>query len=319
MKTNSGKFVLRISPKLHSILRKRSEKEGISLNTLCSDILSSASDKSSFISSPNSEFISKLFFDKLLETWKNKLCGIILFGSVARQEQTDSSDIDLLLVLKNEVDLTRELYREWDNFYKDYKQSISPQFVKLPKNIDEASGLWYEVAIQGIVLWQSDKHIFYILQDLREAITQGKMTRHFSHGHSRSLIEDYLFRSQNRLAAVDVLFERKSWADVVRESQKIVDLALKALLKHCNIEVPRIHDVSEILRTNIQHLPTELKKNVEKMSEISRDLRRDRELSFYGSEDLTPSQFYKESDAKKAKENASWIVQIILASIGSIK
>ncbi len=42
---------------------------------------------------------------------------------------------------------------------------------------------------------------------------------------------------------------------------------------------------------------------VERLDElvrISRALRRDRELAFYGSEDLTPSEFYTEADAAAA-------------------
>ena len=132
---------------------------------------------------------------------------------------------------------------------------------------------------------------------------------------NRSLIEDYLLRSQHRLAAVELLYERKSWADVVREAQEVVELALKALLKHFNIEVPRIHDVSQILKDNESLFSPALKKHITRLSEISRDMRRDRELSFYGSEDLTPSEFYKESDAKKAKEDATWLVQIVLATV----
>ena len=132
---------------------------------------------------------------------------------------------------------------------------------------------------------------------------------------NRSLIEDYLLRSQHRLAAVELLYERKSWADVVREAQEVVELALKALLKHFNIEVPRIHDVSQILKDNESLFSPALKKHITRLSEISRDMRRDRELSFYGSEDLTPSEFYKESDAKKAKEDATWLVQTVLATL----
>ena len=132
---------------------------------------------------------------------------------------------------------------------------------------------------------------------------------------NRSLIEDYLLRSQHRLAAVELLYERKSWADVVREAQEVVELALKALLKHFNIEIPRIHDVSQILKDNEPLFSPTLKKHITRLSEISRDMRRDRELSFYGSEDLTPSEFYKESDAKKAKEDATWLVQIVLATV----
>ena len=132
---------------------------------------------------------------------------------------------------------------------------------------------------------------------------------------NRSLIEDYLLRSQHRLAAVELLYERKSWADVVREAQEVVELALKALLKHFNIEIPRIHDGSQILKDNEPLFSPTLKKHITRLSEISRDMRRDRELSFYGSEDLTPSEFYKESDAKKAKEDATWLVQIVLATV----
>ncbi|HBQ20958.1 MAG: hypothetical protein A2Z91_08895 [Deltaproteobacteria bacterium GWA2_38_16] len=136
---------------------------------------------------------------------------------------------------------------------------------------------------------------------------------------NKSLVDDYLFRAKNRLEAVELLYQRKSWADVVRESQEVVELTLKALLKHCNIEIPRLHDVSDILKDNIQLLPPSLQKHVEAFSEISRDMRRDRELSFYGSEDLTPSEFYKESDAKKAKENTTWLVKTILIALSPIQ
>jgi len=124
-----------------------------------------------------------------------------------------------------------------------------------------------------------------------------------------------LERCTHRLAAIDVLFERKSWADVVRESQEVVELALKALLSACNIEVPRIHDVSPILEEQKSLLPVSVRKNLSKITRISRDLRRDRELAFYGSADLTPSQFYKQDDAKKAKDNAGWVVVFIKEAV----
>ena len=66
-----------------------------------------------------------------------------------------------------------------------------------------------------------------------------------------ALAVDYLNRSRHRLKALDVLFQEQSWADVVRESQEIVEIALKALLRACRIEVPRIHDVSPLLEENM--------------------------------------------------------------------
>lgn len=125
---------------------------------------------------------------------------------------------------------------------------------------------------------------------------------------SKTLHEDYIQRAENRLAAVDVLSKKQSWADVVRESQELVELALKALLRKSGIEVPRIHDVGDILESQA-HLIKVSKGDIEKMAEISRQLRRDRELAFYGSEDLTPSQFYKKKHADEAQRSAQWIVK----------
>ncbi len=128
---------------------------------------------------------------------------------------------------------------------------------------------------------------------------------------NRSLVQDYIERAQVRIGAVEYLFSKKSWADVVRESQEIVELALKALLRDCNIDVPRIHDVSGILSEEKRKLPASIHKDLEKICEISRSLRRDRELAYYGSEDLTPSEFYKEKDAKEALESAQFVVKAV--------
>lgn len=133
---------------------------------------------------------------------------------------------------------------------------------------------------------------------------------------NKTLAQDYVDRSEHRLAAVEVLFQRGSWADVVRESQKIVELALKALLRTANVEVPRIHDVSDILVEQKASLPAKIRPSLEKLVQISRSLRRDRELAFYGSEDLTPSEFYKRADAEAAREGAGWVVQTVRAVIG---
>jgi HEPN domain-containing protein len=132
---------------------------------------------------------------------------------------------------------------------------------------------------------------------------------------NRELAVDYVKRARVRLRAIDVLFEASSWADVVRESQEIVELALKGLLWSCAIEAPRIHDVSAVLLAERERLPANVHKNVERLAEISRDLRRDRELAFYGAEDLTPSQFYSEQDAARAREGATFVVRTVAPAV----
>lgn len=132
---------------------------------------------------------------------------------------------------------------------------------------------------------------------------------------NKSLAQDYLRRAKARLLSIQVLMNEKSWADVVRESQEVVELALKGLLRSCNIMPPRIHDVSAILTEEIANLPKVLHKDVSQLGQISKNLRRDRELAFYGSEDLTPSDFYSIDDATKAYSDAQWLVKTIAPHI----
>lgn len=101
----------------------------------------------------------------------------------------------------------------------------------------------------------------------------------------------------------------------MRESQEVVELALQALLRHCNIEIPRIHDVSKIILQEASRIPQELTDKIKVMSKISKTLRRDREIAFYGTEDLTPSEFYDIQDAEQAFDHAKNIVSWILPHI----
>jgi HEPN domain-containing protein len=128
---------------------------------------------------------------------------------------------------------------------------------------------------------------------------------------NRDLAADYVRRAAVRLRAVDVLFEAESWADVVRESQEVVELALKGLLRHFAVEAPRIHDVSDVLVAERERLPAVIGAEVERMAAISRELRRDRELAFDGAEDLTPSDFYGKADAEKARNGARIVVEVV--------
>ena len=128
---------------------------------------------------------------------------------------------------------------------------------------------------------------------------------------NRDLANDYVSRAAIRLEALDVLFKHRSWADVVREAQEVVELALKGLLRAHGIEPPRIHDVSEVLLAEQDRLPETLRSEVAALAAVSRELRRDRELAFYGAEDLTPSGFYSTEDAVRARDGARRVVAAV--------
>ena len=125
---------------------------------------------------------------------------------------------------------------------------------------------------------------------------------------NRELAADHLARASARLKALDVLFDCGSWADVVRESQEVVELSLKGLLRACGVEPPRIHDVADVLLAERDRLPAAVLPHLDRLAGISRQLRRDRELAFYGTEDLTPSSFYREADASLARDSARDVV-----------
>ena len=136
--------------------------------------------------------------------------------------------------------------------------------------------------------------------------------------YNDSLAADYLKRGKSRLRAIRVLAEEESWADVVRESQEVVEITLKALLRAHRIEVPHIHDVSPVLDENRDRFAPELSNRLTELIKISRSLRRDRELAFYGSEDLTPSEFYSKEDANEAQNQAQTVYDVVSAAVAAL-
>lgn len=126
---------------------------------------------------------------------------------------------------------------------------------------------------------------------------------------NRSLAADYIKRAAVRLRVIDALYEAGSWADVVRESQEAVELALKGLLRTVGIDPPHVHDVADVLEAERSQLPTSLADDVDRFAAASRALRRDYELAFDGAEDLIPSEFYREPDAQEARSAARFVVE----------
>ena len=176
----SGKFVLRISPELHSRLRRQSSRVGVSLNDLCRAALEACVAKDAPHHEPHGDQKSA-HVDTAARVLGDELLGVVLFGSVARGEATDSSDTDLLLVTSSSVALSRELYRRWDEHCAD--SNVSPHFVRIPDAPESAGSIWYEVALDGIVLYERDCLVTRTLQTLRRVIANGLIQRRYSHGH----------------------------------------------------------------------------------------------------------------------------------------
>ena len=121
----------------------------------------------------------------------------------------------------------------------------------------------------------------------------------------------YLEKSSVRLEALGFYRERKAYSDVVREAKSVVELDLEALLRAAGIEVPRVHDVGRTLEDNADLLPPTIRDHMPRIRSISKRLRKERELSFYGAEDFVPTAEYELSDADQAIEEAGFVLEVV--------
>jgi hypothetical protein len=125
-----------------------------------------------------------------------------------------------------------------------------------------------------------------------------------------SLAQSYLIKARARLKMLNVLLEESAYSDVVREAQKIVELALKGMLRQVGVEPPKWHDVGQILEEYRLRFPEDVVAQLGRLKEISGWLRKEREFSFYGDIDFIPTEQYSRADALKAIEDARFVVSV---------
>jgi len=172
----SGRFLLRIDPALHEALRRSAREHGVSLNEYCIRRLSAPPMTLAAEGAAGTVRRAEgLFGDQLV--------GVAAFGSWARGEAADNSDVDVLVVVEPEVRLTRGLYRQWDEEpIRWADRSVEPHFVHLPATAATATGLWAEVALDGIVLCERGYRLSRWLMGVRKDILAGHVTRRSAHG-----------------------------------------------------------------------------------------------------------------------------------------
>ena len=124
--------------------------------------------------------------ERCVSHWGASLVGVVFFGSAARKEDWELSDVDLLLVFEPGIRLGPMLYREWDSeivpSLSGGVTDVSPQFVALPDDVDRAGSLWYEMSLDGVVLWERDGRVSGLLGRLRRVMADGRAQRRVSHG-----------------------------------------------------------------------------------------------------------------------------------------
>ncbi len=129
----------------------------------------------------------------------------------------------------------------------------------------------------------------------------------------KNLPEAYLKKCQSRLRALQVLIDDQNFSDVVRESQEIMELCSKAVLRIALIDPPHRHDVASELIIAKASLPAAVHGAIDEMVTANHWLRREREISFYGAEDFDPTEGYSQEDCDRASRYARLAVQTLAA------
>jgi hypothetical protein len=173
----SGKFIIRMSKEQHAVLQREARRLECSLNDLCLKRLTASIAIESLpeeIRSASSA-ASDLFSDRLL--------ALAVFGSWAKGKTNDLSDIDLLIVLRQDLAITRQIYTDFENKCP-VQGRIEPHFLHLPDTTRRISGLWAEVAMAGVIISDTSFALQRYLNFVKEQIVAGHLVKERLHGQN---------------------------------------------------------------------------------------------------------------------------------------
>lgn len=132
---------------------------------------------------------------------------------------------------------------------------------------------------------------------------------------NHELMWAWLEEADGRLGEAQERLGDKRFHRVVRLSQECCELAQKALLAFCGIDMPKEHHLHQLVGQQplVRQLPREVQK---RLFQSGRELSEDRIPSFYGAPDGTPSSaLYNQARAEEALEQARFVLKTVKALI----
>lgn len=187
MKTQpSGNILLRLAPEEHRNLLNEAQHQGLSLNRYLQTLIKGSAPKIGL--EDDSGFILPQFRNRILpllqDELKDALKGVLLFGSLARGQGHEHSDVDLLVVIDQATVIDRDLYRKFDQALRKVGlRNISVHFVPFPIELSDVGSLWFEAALEGIVIYLTDTKLLMFLASIKNEIAENRLQRQWSHGH----------------------------------------------------------------------------------------------------------------------------------------
>ncbi|MGY4614434.1 HEPN domain-containing protein [Thermostichus sp. OS-CIW-38] len=127
----------------------------------------------------------------------------------------------------------------------------------------------------------------------------------------KKLARDYYQRANYRIQALSFFYEVGDYADVVRMCQEIIELFIKACPIIKGINYGKTHDPGGQVAENRERFPELSDEEIALLENISFEMRKDRELAFYGAVDIVPLEYYKQKNADKAIAYVNQIKSIV--------
>jgi predicted nucleotidyltransferase len=130
--------------------------------------------------------VVKKYCEALGRLLGDRLVSVMLFGSVARGEWDENSDIDVIVVVEGWGDLpvwrrVEELRRAKEELEEsfEYQEALKagywPIIQNYPLSVEEArrfNRIYLDAVIDGIILYDKDDFLARILQSLRERLEE---------------------------------------------------------------------------------------------------------------------------------------------------
>lgn len=96
----------------------------------------------------------------VVDLFSDSILAIILYGSVARNDNTDESDIDIVIIIKNEMDdATKEQFIRW-SAELDLRYDRVFSIIDIQEENMEKWGnvlpFYHNIQKEGIILWKAE-------------------------------------------------------------------------------------------------------------------------------------------------------------------
>lgn len=269
--------------------------------------------------------LAERFRDDLLEFYRENIISVVLYGSVARGDCHQGSDINLFAVFKELPSVRTERYTYVEKALKSLNRDLFLLFRSegiltdinlLSKSVEEMEGyspLFLDMTEDAVILYDKDWFLTNKLAKIREHIKNTGAKRIWVGRMwfwQTSYVKQYaplsLKQAEYHLKQGKAAFNDKFWNVSVREAIECLILSIRSLLRTRSVEIPSKFPTGNFLKIILPELPEDARKEIEDATIIFSRLYNDWNFSFYYDENIAGESIdaFKKKDAENALSEA---------------